>query len=146
MAVKQFRVEFRVEDYDRMRYPTVGDWFVEGVEQNLLVIVAASTGDARYDHLLQLHEFIEATAYLQAGGSEQEVTDWDLAHIDDDEEPGDLPGAPYNDAHMLAMIVERAEATMLGVDWAAYEVVIDLLYEKQKALPRDHWPLLRNAA
>ena len=110
-----------------MRYRTVGDWFWE--KPGCLIIQVADTGNWIYNMLVAVHELIEVILCEIAGISEKRVSDFDLAH-QDDEDPGTHPKAPYHDQHMTAMGIEMILAARAGVKWRIYEGVLDRIYYK----------------
>lgn len=99
------------------RYETLGDYWTEG---GCIQFRISSLGNSDYEFLIALHEMVEKQLARKMGISEQTIDAWDLAH-EDAEEPGELEGCPYREAHMIAEGIERAVAAKLGVDWKHYE-------------------------
>ncbi len=118
-----------------MRYRTVGDWFF--TEPGCLTIQVADTGNWIYNLLVAVHELIETILCQIAGVSEKRVSNFDLAH-QDDEDPGTHPKAPYHDQHMTAMGIEMILAARAGVKWRIYEDALDRIYFK---IPKRKKPL-----
>jgi hypothetical protein len=111
--------------HEHQRYDTTGDWFIK---DGLLHIRPSSLSDDRHTFLLGLHELVEAVLCLKCGIIQDEVDEFDLAALDRNiEEPGDDPAAPYHRQHVIASIVERLAAELLGVDWNEYSAAVDTL-------------------
>lgn len=102
----------------KLRYSTVGDWFLRGSEIEVLCADTGECDDSVF--LVMLHEMIEAKLCLNAGITEEDVTEWDVAHPEL-EEPGDHPDAPYHKQHCLALIVEQCACKALGLSWEEHE-------------------------
>jgi hypothetical protein len=119
-------VTVRVVPYSEMRYATSGDWQVG--HDGALVVTVADLGDERFNLLVAAHEVTEALLARRAGVTEQQVDEWDLAHLDA-EEPGEMEGCPYFAQHAEASRVERWLADLLGVDWDTYSTSFECLDE-----------------
>jgi hypothetical protein len=120
-------VTVRVVPYSEMRYATSGDWQVG--HDGALVVTVADLGDERFNLLVAAHEVTEALLARRAGVTEQQVDEWDLAHLDA-EEPGEVAGCPYFTQHARASEVERLLAELMGVDWDAYSASFESLGEE----------------
>jgi hypothetical protein len=118
-----------------MRYRTVGDWFF--TQPGFLTIEVADTGNWIYNLLVAVHELIEVILCEVAGISEKRVSEFDLAH-QDDEDPGTHPKAPYHEQHITAMGIEMILAARAGVKWRIYEDALDRIYFK---IPKRKKPL-----
>jgi len=105
------------------RYDTVGDWEFTPDGSKLTVRVS-NTGTATYNVCVAVHEIIEAVLCKVRGIKDEVVTEWDKAH-EDHPDPGSIPGCPYYREHMFAMMVERAFAAELDIDWMDYEAVLE---------------------
>ena len=111
--------------HNQQRYETAGDWQFLGDE--LVINVSDMDSFAGLNEfLVGIHELIEAMLCRSYGIKEQEVDDWDKAHIDD-ADPGAIPGCPYYRQHFLASIIERMLADELDVNWNDYEEAIENL-------------------
>lgn len=99
------------------RYETLGDWFFEGDD---LTILVSDFGDWRYNVLVGIHEAVEAILCRDRGISEESVTEFDLAHLEE-EEPGFHKDAPYYKEHQIADVIERIMASELNINWKEYE-------------------------
>lgn len=96
----------------RQRYDTVGDWYYNGYGILCIKVSNDHTGylDPKLQEAVALHELTEALLCAHAGVTQKMVDDFDFAWDPQDElqeEPGENPGAPYHDQHMIADIVER---------------------------------------
>lgn len=104
----------------QQRYNTCGDWQWKGVNNTNLSIKVSDTGNSDFNHLLAVHEYIEALLCKAFGIHAETVDEWDMSHEDLDD-PGDHILAPYHDQHKFATIVERMLAMEMDVDWDEYE-------------------------
>lgn len=121
-----------------MRYATVGDWQLKpshNGKNETLEITIADTGNTSYNMLLATHEIVEAFLCWIDNITPEQVDRWDFAHPDD-EEPGEVIGAPYYWQHACASIVERTVALAMNVSWDVYESVIEKTAEEvEKHVP-----------
>ena len=69
------------------------------------------------------HELWEKLRNDQMGLTDEEVTAFDLAHLDADD-PGCLPDAPYHRQHMEAMKIERLMIRLAGENWNEYDKAV----------------------
>lgn len=111
-------------------YPTVGNY--DWTESGVLIIFISDMGNDRYEKLVFLHEFIEATLCEWKGLPEQEITDFDIGfenkRIEGNlDEPGFDPAAPYKLEHYFATSVELGMCALAGIDWKEYEQKINNL-------------------
>jgi hypothetical protein len=109
--------------YDRMRYPTLGDWYYSldiDTGDKRLQIITASTDETgapvseQEQFLIALHELVEVKLCEARGITQKAVDDFDLAYAGLDE-PGDEPLAPYRREHRFAMLIEHQMAHELGM-------------------------------
>ena len=116
--------------HEEQRYPTVGDWVVNG--DNLYISVSKMS-DPRYELLVAVHELVEVLLCKERGISQELVDKFDMEYEasrsewDTTSEPGDAAGAPYKKEHFFATTVERLLAAELGVDWEKYEAEVQAL-------------------
>ena len=80
--------------------------------------------DARHQQLVAVHELVEALACNVAGVTQEAVDEFDMGAGSVLEEPGMDPAAPYHQQHIAATVVEMVLASVLGVDWAEYDVAV----------------------
>jgi hypothetical protein len=121
--------------HHQQRYPTVGDYWEEdgGTEQ----VRVSELPDWRYEALIAVHEMVEMILTKHRNISEEMISAFDIAFERDREagkvlgEPGDDPRAPYRREHFFATNLERLLAAELGVDWGAYETLVDGLGVKK---------------
>jgi hypothetical protein len=110
------------------RYSTIGDWRFIGPDLLITVsqeILNKEDGVAKA-MLIGIHELVEAFLCWSFGISQESVDAFDMAMIPSSvPEPGDLPGAPYHDQHVVAEMIERMLASYLMVNWEEYEEEIE---------------------
>lgn len=145
-----FRAHIETIAHKDQRYSTCGDWQVWGYGQVRLGsgltptprrtgvtmhILVSEMPDWRYMTLVAVHELAEAILCHHRGVTDEEVTAFDRlfeaereqgAH-DEHAEPGDDERCPCRKEHQFATKIERMLADELGVDWAAYEAVVEAL-------------------
>ena len=115
--------------YSKMRYPTVGDYFIK---DGIVYIQVAKLGNWRYEACSIAHELVEFFVVKY-----QNIPLKKIDHFDDlferkreegnIDEPGDDPRAPYKTAHSVASGIERIVAAMLCVGWKKYSQKVDSL-------------------
>jgi hypothetical protein len=110
---------------DEVRANNVGDWRVLPGGIHVKMASVLSDDEAL---LVFLHELVEARLCQKAGVTDEQVTEWDEAHLDA-EEPGEVGGAPYRVQHSRAIEIEKHLAEILGVDWVAYEARLHALFK-----------------
>ena len=100
--------------HEAMRYDTLGDWFRDENGNMVIQTVGADpiTDDAAF--LVALHELVEAKLCANAGITQAQVDEFDLA-FEGEGEPGDSPDAPYREQHRKAMLIEHMMASFLGL-------------------------------
>lgn len=105
------------------RYETVGDWQLlpGGIH-----VSVSDTHSKLSNQLVALHEIVEAILCEAKGVSQEDVDRFDMAYErarkdGDTSEPGDHPGAPYHEQHVVADLVERLVAFHAGVSWFEHE-------------------------
>ena len=108
-----------------MRYDTAGDWR----EHHIFI---RDEGNAKYEHLVAIHEYVEKIYCDYHDIKEVDVTAFDIAYEETrslgvapcgcvhEDEPGDDKHAPYYKGHQLATVVEKLVALEIGVNWIAY--------------------------
>lgn len=110
-------ISVEIVPHSCQRYPTAGDWQFE--PDGSLTINVSRMADMRYMLLVAIHEIIEALACKAHGITDQEVTNWDKAHLDDID-PGGIPSSPYALQHFQAECIEQMLANILDVNWDEY--------------------------
>lgn len=109
------KIEIKAIDPAAIRYSTCGDWL--WLPDGTLQVFVPDYGGRNYNaFLVALHEMVEAWACKRSGITEEQVTEWDVAHPHA-EEPAELPDSPYFVEHDLAMAVEKKVCEALGIDW-----------------------------
>ncbi len=129
------KIQIETIPHESQRYPTVGDYWDDeaGVEQ----VRVSAMPDWRYEALVAVHEMIEMILVKYRGISEQAISEFDIAFEQSREqgkvlgEPGDDARAPYQREHFFATNLERLLAAELGVDWFAYDRLVDGLGVKK---------------
>jgi hypothetical protein len=133
-------IDWRVQPYSQMRYPTSGDWFFSDDGATLHIRVS-HLSDRRYEFLLGLHELIEAMLCHFAGVSQKMVDNFDIPYEEayqrrdpilpcgcpriEPSDPGNDHHAPYYWQHRIADAAERMVAITLGVTWDDYDREVD---------------------
>ena len=112
------KVTIEVIDHKQQRLGDFGDWQFDDDSQTLNIRVSALS-NWKYNMLVAIHEFVEATLCLERGISEEDVDRFDTSHPDS-EEPGNLSDAPYYEEHFAATNIERILSMDLGVLWPDY--------------------------
>ena len=120
------RVDIRWISPGEQRYPTCGDWIIDGER---LTILVSDLGDWRMNMLVALHEMIEVVLCHDRGITQDQVDKFDIAFEcnrppGDEAEPGDDINAPYRNEHCFATAVERMMCAALGIAWADYDAKV----------------------
>lgn len=114
------------------RYPTAGDYWRD--PDGVLQIRVSETADERSALLVALHELVEVILCEHRGIKEEDITAFDMAHLDDDDpwvdDPGHCPDAPYHREHVFAEIIERLMAFELDRNWQKHEAALNKLDDK----------------
>jgi hypothetical protein len=126
-------IRFKVIPYEAMRYEDAADWYYCPA-CGCLTIVAADTGEWRYNLLLLVHETVEALLCRWHGVRQKDADNWDTM-VWPNMHPavqdfyggyaGDHPYCPYHQEHKWATRVERCLAVLLLVRWARYGARLD---------------------
>lgn len=116
--------------HDSHRYETVGDYFETHDGQRMVLVSDMANED--YEFLVMIHEMIEQHLCKKRGIPNEAITKFDedfeaKRPLNNNDEPGDDPGAPYRKEHFFATSVERLIAAELKVDWKEYEKTINNL-------------------
>jgi hypothetical protein len=126
-------IKIDIIDHKKQRYDTVGDWYYDA--NGTLHIHVSKLADGRHEHLVAIHELVEALLCEEAGVDEEDVTAFDLVYeanrkAGDTSEPGDSVAAPYYKQHQIATGMEKILAAQMHVDWNSYERDINQLVWK----------------
>lgn len=110
-------------------YPTCGNWSILPNELNIEV---SAMGNADSEFLVALHELVEAYLCRKAEITDEEVTAFDIVfeakrQLDNTDEPGNEPDAPYRQQHRTATLIEMIVADAAGVDWKRHEANVNAL-------------------
>lgn len=127
-------VDIRIIDHAKQRYDTCGDWFFSSIDGALRVLnirvskmrTDDETRNNKMEHLIAVHEYIEAVLCNYHGVTEKAVTEWDTEH-QELEEPGAHIDAPYYREHMFATSIEMQMAQQLEIDWWDYDHAVKSL-------------------
>jgi len=127
--------------YEKMRYPTVGDYFFD--EHGTKHIQVADMGNADFHLLVQIHELVEEHLTRKRGLTEEEILAFDIQFEKEreaglhshDEENGFAQDAPYRREHTIATGIEMTLAGILGIDWAEYDRTVNALGEPEPLKP-----------
>jgi hypothetical protein len=118
-------MNIEIKHVDITRYPTLGDYFrVDDTD----VITVLDTKVDIYNKLVAIHELIEWVCTQYKGIKEEDITQFDLDHLECDE-PGEYPNSPYKSDHILAEIVERMICNHLDIDWNDYNKQLNKVFE-----------------
>jgi hypothetical protein len=118
--MKEFHI--KTIPHSEQRYPTVGDWFETDPEH--AEIRVSDMGNQNAEFLVALHELVEFYLCDKHGVTDEMVTAFDKAHLECDEDSGDLPEAPYRKEHRFATSVERHVCAALGMSWQHYNDLV----------------------
>lgn len=133
------RVVIETIPHNKQRYDTVGDWWWDA---GVLHIRVSRLNNAEEEHLIAIHEYVEALLCAEQNIDQNEVTDFDKRWLngpyhtpfrpgDRRAEPGDSPEAPYHLQHGVATGIERILASAMNLNWGIYEQHLsELTYDK----------------
>lgn len=114
-------IQIDIIPHEEQRYNTVGDYYERDGQVYFKI---SHMGNYNYELLILIHELLERHVCQLQDISDEDIDNWDMAHLDDPE-PGSLPGCPYGVAHWAADHVERIVAQVLGVSWDDYSSACD---------------------
>ncbi|MDQ2899458.1 MAG: hypothetical protein M3Y07_06610 [Acidobacteriota bacterium] len=129
------KINIETIPHETQRYPTVGDYWEDATQMEQVRV--SEMPDWRYEALVAVHELVEMILGKHRGIAEEAISDFDIEFEKSREagkvlgEPGDDSRAPYRKEHFFATNVERLLAAELGVDWFAYERLVDGLGVKK---------------
>ncbi len=89
-------------------YDTIGNY--RELKEVYLIEVSKQKGYCETDEELQgviVHELVEMLLCVKRGIKIKDITDWDIAHEDDEREPGEIKGSPYFKEHAFANKIEK---------------------------------------
>ena len=98
-------------------YDTIGNY---KRVNDVTYIMVSDMGNPWYARLVAIHELIEETMTRFKGIKEEDILNFDLENIDDDD-PGHLENAPYYQEHMFALDVEKKMCEFMGLKWDEYD-------------------------
>lgn len=131
-------IEF-IEHKDQ-RYDTPGDWFYTPADN--LVIRVSKLGVPEYEHLIAIHELVEALLCKHDGVRQRAVDRFDtawkprvLADGTPIVEPGEDPQCPCHEQHVVAENVERIIAQAMSVHWPSYGHEVDKIWKWEGGAP-----------
>jgi len=114
--------------HEKQRYDTIGDWFYDEAGDLIIKVSNDSQEFPSEDEqlLVAFHELVEVLLCRKRGITQEMVDKFDMDPavtnwLKPDEEPGDIPGAPYGKEHRFAMLMEHLLAHEMGL--AGYGVV-----------------------
>lgn len=119
------QINLKTIPHKEHRYETVGDYWLD-LETHTWEVRVSNMNNWKYEFLVAIHELIEYALTLDRRIPEDLITSFDIS-FQGEGEPGDSPDAPYHKEHVYATAVEKSLAEQLGVDWEAYEKVIESL-------------------
>ena len=112
------KILINIKAQSEMPYVT-NDFYTYDKDGNLVFDIVNANNDL-FTKMVLVHAIVEEAITEYKGVTAEQITKWDLDH-DDAEEPGELPDAPYRDAHMTAKAIEMLICAQLGIDWNAYQ-------------------------
>lgn len=115
MIFDRINIEFIPQEAQRPGWK-YGDYWVDG---DTLEIRISEYQNPDFAVFLAVHELLEAYRCVKKGVTMAAIDAFDLAH-QDDEDPGQLPDAPYHLEHMQSMEVERLLCQQDGYDFEDY--------------------------
>ena len=115
------KITIETIDHNRQRYNTVGDWLYDPDLDELTIFVSKQE-TFQYELAVGVHELVEAVLCINDGVSQKDVDAFDFSlpkNLED--EPGDLPDAPYANQHCIATGIERLLIACFGLQWKPYD-------------------------
>ncbi len=105
-----------------MRYPTLGDYYVDPKDRNLTIICLPEELHEPARSALLVHELVEMKLCLQHGISFESIDEWDkwFEVNGEGDEPGEDPRAPYFKEHAVASQIESLFLANTGLDLSEY--------------------------
>lgn len=142
----------RTIPHSEQKYETAGDYYIVPEPRTFELsnppgklvfdtqvrhIVVSEMGNADYEFLVAIHEFVESYLAAKNGITDEAITAFDVefeknrkeGNLD---EPGDSREAPYRKEHRIATTIEKLMANFLGVNWQNYEDTVNALYQTEK--------------
>jgi hypothetical protein len=110
-------------------YDTAGDY--RQLNENWTEFKISQMEDDRYEFSLACHEFIEQFLTKMRSISEDEITQWDLDHIDHPD-PGSIEGCPYFREHAFSVEIEKLLMKEMSLDFDKYYDSFDNLKWRSK--------------
>jgi len=106
--------------HKKQRYPTVGDWVLDGDD---IKITVSDTGDWRMNALVGVHELVEVLLCKDRKIPQSIVDKFDIDHPELSD-PGEHPNAPYQREHNFATKIEKLLCAEFGIKWKDYEKIL----------------------
>ena len=103
--------------HSSQRYDTCGDWILRN--EKIILRISKEMGFVS-GLAVAVHELVEVVLCMFAGITQHQVDGWDLAHLEDPGEPGEIKGCPYFKQHAAATIVERAVCLAFLMSWRTH--------------------------
>lgn len=111
-------INVEIIPHNQQRYPTVGDW--QWDMSGSLKVKISKMPDKRHMLLIAIHEIVEAILCKIDNVTDNQVTNWDMDHLND-VDPGGIIGSPYYAQHHTATLIEGIMAQEMNVNWNDYE-------------------------
>jgi hypothetical protein len=132
------QIKTNIIPLESQRYATLGDYYEDENDKNLLHFKISDTGNDTYNKVILVHELVEQILTEYQGVKEPDILAFDLwveeeikaGRYPEDEEPGDHPLAPYRKQHDFAMNIERQIMNFLGIDFKQYDKAVMSTFEK----------------
>lgn len=132
------KIQIETIPHASQRYPTCGDWFVDGGGVVHIKVSEEMGEDSCF--LVAIHEWIEFKLASKRGVTVKEVDDFDIAYEKahreggtlegkrlDESEPGDDPTCPVFKEHGIATAIERLLCAELEIPWSVHDAAVESL-------------------
>ncbi len=114
-------IEIKIKPKGTIRAQQFDDYYFK---DGVLVFEVADLGNDFYNKLVLIHAIIEQALTEYKGIKEEEITKFDMEHLDS-EEPGLEMDCVYRNEHLLAEGIERILCAYLNIPWTQYEEVFN---------------------
>ena len=119
-VIHKTKMNITLKTAKTMRYETVGDYYL--IKDRRIIDIAEMPEN--YAKLVAFHELVEMWLCENAGITDKQIDEYDLAHPG---EPGENADCPYRQQHSIASAFEKALASALGINWIEYETHLNTM-------------------
>lgn len=121
-------ITIRTVPHSEVRCDQCGDWHINN-DGSIEILVSDLNGNWKSELAVAIHELIECALCKETGVTDTDVTGFDLQFESERSfgrqtlraEAGDDERSPYRVPHQSATFVERAAASVLGLDWEKHD-------------------------